>query len=72
MVRDSSGSLIDCFGKRVVTPTAVFAETLAVREACIFYRKAGICRVIIEGDYANVLNWCVWRLNPAIGSCCSG
>ena len=58
IIKDTEGRIMDFFGKKVVTLFVVCAEVQAVRESYIFAIKAGVSLVFIEGDCANVLNWC--------------
>lgn len=42
IIRDHSGSIVECFGKQISVSSVYLAEALAVREACLFCVKAGI------------------------------
>lgn len=49
VVRDSSGPILDGFGKRVASGSLVLlAEAIVIREAYVFYLKAGIVEACIE------------------------
>lgn len=60
VIRDNNDSLIDGFGKRIApNSSALQAEAITVREACILCMKAGIKENCIESDNSSVVSRCI-------------
>ena len=60
VLRDSFGSIIDGFGKRISPGSSVFVvEAFAIRESCVLCFKAGITGICIESDNSSVVSWCI-------------
>lgn len=60
MLRDSFGTILDGFNKRIMLGYLILlVEAIAISEGCVLCLKARISEACIQSENSSVVSWCI-------------